>query len=109
MMHFVLEELLRTQSQEGEIYHEFLREDSMSVGIYQLAAGAVDGQQPHTEDEMYVVLKGSAQFYLEEENIEVKAGSILFVKAHAKHHFHSITEDLTVMVIFSPAEYSLRS
>ena len=109
MKHFVLEEVLRAQSQSGEIYHEFLRESSMSVGIYQLAAGAIDGQLPHTEDEMYVILQGSGQFQLEDENMEVKAGSILFVKAHATHRFHTITEDLTVMVIFSPAEYSLRS
>jgi len=34
------------------------------------------------------------------------AGSIVFVAARVPHRFHSIAEDLTVLVFFAPAEYS---
>jgi hypothetical protein len=33
-------------------YREFIRRESLSVGLYVLAAGAVDRQQPHGEDEI---------------------------------------------------------
>ena len=34
----------------------------MSVGLYVLPAGGVDGQSPHTEDEIYVLLPAAARF-----------------------------------------------
>src|SRR6266699_3743827 len=37
----------------------------------------------------------------------VQEGSIIFVVAGASHHFHSITADLTILVFFAPAEYTL--
>jgi mannose-6-phosphate isomerase-like protein (cupin superfamily) len=41
-------------------YLEFLRRASMSAGLYVLDAGALDHQQPHQEDEVYVILEGRA-------------------------------------------------
>jgi mannose-6-phosphate isomerase-like protein (cupin superfamily) len=38
----------------------------------------------------------------------VEPGSLVFVAAHVPHRFHSMTEDLTVLVLFSPAEYSAK-
>lgn len=87
-------------------YHEFLRVPTMSAGVYVLAAGAADGQQPHTEDELYVVLHGSATLRVGDEDIVVSMGSAVFVPALVPHHFYSIAEDLAVLVLFAPAEYS---
>ncbi|MGH2514575.1 MAG: cupin domain-containing protein [Ktedonobacterales bacterium] len=87
-------------------YHEFLRVHSMSAGVYSLAAGATDSQQPHTEDELYVILRGSATLRVGDEDAVVTTGSAVFVPARVAHHFHSITEDLAVLVMFAPAEYS---
>ena len=55
---FDLEELARRQRDSGRAYLEFLSVPDLSLGIYVLEAGAVDRQQPHTEDEAYVVLAG---------------------------------------------------
>ncbi len=98
--------LNETREQSRELYHEFLRVPSMSAGVYQLAAGAVDLQEPHTEDELYHILQGRAQLQVGDESIPVEAGSIVFVSAGVEHRFHTITEDLTVLVFFAPAEYS---
>lgn len=108
MQAFSLQQLLATKAEKGELYHEFLRVPSMSAGIYQLRAGDFDHQQPHTEDELYWVVQGCAQLRVGEEDVAVTSGSIVFVGAHVPHHFHSITEDLTVFVLFSPAEYTLK-
>jgi mannose-6-phosphate isomerase-like protein (cupin superfamily) len=104
---FELRNLIEQQKQSGGSYLEFLRVPSMSIGIYALPAGAVDTQQPHTEDEVYYVVSGRGQIRVHEEDRGVEAGSIVFVEAHVKHYFHSITEDLMILVFFAPAEYSL--
>jgi len=103
---FTVTELTETLGQTRKPYHELIRLPSMSAGLYKLAAGAEDKQQPHTEDEMYYVVEGKAQFQSESESVPVEAGTILFVEANREHRFHSITEDLTVLVFFAPAEYT---
>ncbi len=105
---FTLSDLKSTREQSGELYHEFLRVPAMSAGIYQLAAGSVDPQEPHTEDELYYIAQGRAQIRVGDEDMPVEPGSLVFVAANVEHRFHSITEDLTVLVFFAPAEYSLR-
>ena len=103
---FTVSDVIAAREQTGELYSEFLRVPTISAGIYQLAAGATDPQEPHTEDEIYYVVQGQAQIQIATEHIFVKAGSIVFVAANVDHRFHSITEDLTVLVFFAPAEYS---
>ena len=85
-------------------YREFLRVPSMSAGVYVLAAGAIDAQRPHHEDEVYYVIRGRARFKAGSEDQEVSAGSVIFVAAEVEHRFHDITEELAVLVLFAPAE-----
>ena len=88
----------------GQPYLEFVRRPALSAGLYRLAAGEPDPQQPHTEDEVYVVLAGRAVLRAGGDDLAVTAGSIAFVPAGEEHRFHSITEDLLVVVFFGPAE-----
>jgi mannose-6-phosphate isomerase-like protein (cupin superfamily) len=88
---------------------EFLREESMSGGLYVLAAGATDGQSPHTEDEIYVVLSGVGRFTAADEIREVAPGDVIFVPALVPHHFHDVSEELRLVVLFAPPEYSAGS
>ena len=109
MEKFTLADLIAVREGSGKLYHEFLRVPDMSAGIYQLSAGATDPQEPHTEDELYYVAAGRARIQVEDEDAPVEAGSLVFVAANVPHRFHSITEDSTVLVFFSPAEYSRES
>ncbi|HGE5782837.1 TPA: cupin domain-containing protein [Bacillus pseudomycoides] len=108
MKNYQLTQLLEKKRDIDKNYYEFLHETDLSMGIYELKAGSVDMQQPHTEDEVYYIISGSAQLEVEEENVFVKFGSIIYVKANMKHRFHTIEEDLTVLVFFAPAEYSCK-
>ena len=99
-------DLIAPLDQSGKLYHEFLRAASMSAGLYRLRAGAIDPQSPHTEDEMYYVISGRGQIRVGAEDRSVYAGSTVFVAADIEHRFHSIEEDLIVLVFFAPAEYS---
>lgn len=101
---FTTTELEQLRKQKQKPYLEFLRAESMSAGLYVLAAGATDMQRPHHEDEMYYVVRGRARFKAGDEDFEVMAGSILFVAAEIEHRFYNISEELAVLVFFAPAE-----
>jgi len=38
------------------------------------------------------------------DNQAIAEGSVIFVAANVEHRFHDITEDLSVLVFFAPAE-----
>lgn len=101
-----LSDLITQQKGSGESYLEFLRVSSLSMGIYTLPAGSMDEQTPHTEDEVYFVTHGKAEMRVGNDHQRITAGSIIFVAANAEHCFYNITEDLTVLVFFAPAEYT---
>jgi mannose-6-phosphate isomerase-like protein (cupin superfamily) len=105
---FELAELLRTRAASGRLYHEFVRTHDLSVGLYVLPAGAVDPQGPHTEDEVYHVVSGRAHIRVGNEDLPVQAGSTVFVGADVEHRFHDNEEELVVLVVFGPAEYTHR-
>ncbi len=103
---FDLAELSRQREATDKPYLEFLRVPDLSLGLYQLPAGSADPQSPHTEDEVYYVVSGSAQISVAGEDCPVKAGSVVYVAKNIEHRFHSIEEALQVLVFFAPAEYS---
>ena len=88
----------------GELWTEFLRVPAMSAGVYRLRAGQEDPQTPHQEDEVYYVVSGRAVLRVGDAELAAVAGAVLFVEAQAEHRFERITEDLTLLVIFAPAE-----
>ncbi len=106
MQSFELIDLIQQRKQSDKLYLEFLRVPDLSVGLYQLPVGGTDPQSPHAEDEVYYVVKGKAKIKVADEDRIVQAGSVLYVAKNVEHRFHSIEEDLTILVVFAPAEYS---
>ena len=90
----------------GRLYQEVLRAGTLSAGVYELAAGSEDLQQPHGEDEVYVVLQGTARATIGDETVHVSPGALLYVPARIPHRFHEIEEDLLLVVVFAPPEGS---
>jgi quercetin dioxygenase-like cupin family protein len=105
---FEVSEIDEARGESGKLYREFLRLPPMSAGLYVLAAGSMDPQKPHSEDELYYVVRGRARFQAyetaNEKHQEVMAGSVIFVPAQVPHAFYDISEELTVLVFFAPAE-----
>jgi mannose-6-phosphate isomerase-like protein (cupin superfamily) len=79
-----------------EIVHESA---GLELGVYVLVAPEPDRQQPHEDDEVYVVLDGSGVLEVEGEQVPVREGSAVFVEAGADHRFTAY-EQLGVLVIF---------
>jgi mannose-6-phosphate isomerase-like protein (cupin superfamily) len=103
---FELADLVAERASSGKPYLEFLSVPDLSVGVYVLAAGQPDLQSPHTEDEVYYVVSGRGRITVGAEVRDVQPGSIVFVGTAVPHRFHHITEDLTLLVAFGPAEGS---
>ena len=103
---FELPDLLRERTESGRPYLEFINVPDLSVGLYVLAAGQPDLQQPHGEDEVYYVVSGRGRVSVGDDDRDVGPGSIVFVGATVPHRFHDITEELTLFVAFGPAENS---
>ena len=106
MQAFELSELTEQRRKLEALYLEFIKVPDLSVGVYELTAGGTDPQSPHTEDEVYYVVRGRATIRVADDDHAVQAGSVVYVAKNVKHRFHSIEEDLTVLVFFAPAEYS---
>lgn len=108
MQAFELTDLISQQKDSNKLYLEFLKVPDLSMGLYVLPAGGTDPQSPHTEDEVYYVVSGRATIHVSDEDRDVGAGSIVYVAKNVEHSFHSIEEELKVIVFFAPAEYSLK-
>lgn len=116
MLAFDVRQVLEGFAQD-HVYLEPLVTDRLSVGIAVWKAGTADHQRPHAEDEVYCVVSGRGRIEVGRERtaegeaegagegIEdraVEPGSVVYVAAGVPHHFHSIEEDLRVVVLWVP-------
>jgi mannose-6-phosphate isomerase-like protein (cupin superfamily) len=97
-----IKERLREAGGGYEIVHESA---GLEVGVYSLVAPEPDRQQPHEDDELYLVLEGTGVLEVEGVQVPVKEGMAVFVEAGAEHRFTAY-EHLSVLVILErkPAE-----
>jgi mannose-6-phosphate isomerase-like protein (cupin superfamily) len=91
-----IKERLRAAGGGYEIVHD---SPGLEIGVYVLVAPEPDRQQPHEDDEVYIVLEGQGVLEVEGESVPVTEGSAVFVEAGADHRF-SAYEQLAVLVIF---------
>jgi mannose-6-phosphate isomerase-like protein (cupin superfamily) len=85
-------------------YLEFFKVPALSCGIYHLAADSIDPQQPHKVDEIYYVVAGKGRFTGANGEVAIAQGTVLYVAAEEQHKFHNIEQELTLLVVFAPAE-----
>jgi len=75
-----------------------LRHGTMSVEIYQPIGH--DPQQPHEQDELYIIISGTGEFFNNGITKPFQPGDVLFVPAGDEHRFENFTEDFKTWVIF---------
>src|SRR5215468_2125212 len=89
-------ERLRASGGGYEVVHE---SPGLEFGVYVLVAPEPDRQQPHEDDEVYVVLEGSGTLEVEGEQVAMHEGQAVFVPAGAEHRFVGY-EQLALLVVF---------
>jgi mannose-6-phosphate isomerase-like protein (cupin superfamily) len=94
-------EAAKRRLQEGNGGYEIVHTSpGLEVGVYVLVAPEPDRQQPHADDEVYVVLEGRGTLQVEDEEIDLEEGQAMFVAAGAEHRFTGY-EQLTLLVVFT--------
>ena len=96
---FDIEGAKRRLAEAGGGYEIVHASPGLEIGVYVLVAPEPDRQQPHDDDEIYVVLEGSGVLDVEGESVSLHDGHAVFVPAGAEHRF-SAYEQLSVLVIF---------
>lgn len=71
---------------------------TMELKLY--APRGSDPQQPHTRDEIYVVVAGRGRFDNGGEVVSFEAGDALFVPAGRPHRFIDFSDDFATWVVF---------
>lgn len=82
----------------GSLFQTLFQNGSLSVEIYKPVEK--DHQQPHTRDEVYIIIAGTGSFYNNDKEYTFKPGDFLFVAAGVEHCFENFTEDFCTWVIF---------
>ncbi len=90
--------LERLAASGGPEFIELFRHGSLVVEVYK--PERVDRQQPHTRDELYVVISGSGTFINGDERHPFEPGEVLFVPAGVEHRFVDFTADFSTWVFF---------
>jgi mannose-6-phosphate isomerase-like protein (cupin superfamily) len=83
---------------EGKRFATVFERGELLIEIY--APRGTDPQQPHTRDEIYIVIQGSGFFVNGETREAFTAGDVLFVPAGVVHRFEDFTDDFATWVIF---------
>lgn len=85
------------QADDGPFIRLF-RHGSLEVEFYR--PERVDLQQPHSRDEVYVVISGSGHFVNGDTRKPFSSGEVLFVPAGVEHRFEDFTDDFATWVFF---------
>ncbi len=80
------------------LYSVMLENGTMELGYY--APIGIDEQNPHEQDEIYIVQSGNGTFIRGDERIPFTPGDALFVAAGVEHRFIDFSEDFTAWVVF---------
>ena len=82
----------------GAAYAELFGHGTLSVEVY--APRGEDKQEPHSRDELYIVISGRGEFVYGERRSPFGPGDLIFVPARLPHRFENFTVDFAAWVAF---------
>ncbi|RAJ08537.1 Cupin domain-containing protein [Chitinophaga skermanii] len=89
---------LQKLREEHKLFAPLFQHGSLLVEVYK--PHGQDHQTPHTRDEIYVVISGTGNFYLQGKIQTFQPGDFIFVPAFAEHRFQDFTDDFATWVFF---------
>ena len=97
-MHISPDTALEVLRKGGDPFTTLFRHGSLEVEVYK--PDKVDLQQPHSRDEVYVVISGTGTFHNAGVKIPFGPGDFLFVPAGKVHYFENFSDDFATWVLF---------
>ena len=91
-------EALKQLSALESPFKTFFEHGTLVVEVYK--PERIDLQQPHTRDEVYIIISGSGDFLNDGKRTSFNQGDFLFVPAGVEHRFENFTDDFATWVLF---------
>ena len=91
-------EALAKLTESKKLFNTLFEHGTLSVEVYR--PNKVDLQEPHTRDEVYVVISGSGEFLNDGVRTNFAPGDFLFVPAGIVHRFENFSDDFATWVLF---------
>lgn len=83
---------------DGEPFVDAVQSGTMSVELF--APRGKDLQEPHDQDEAYIIIQGKASLLRGEDEIRCGGGDVLVVPAGLEHRFVDMSDDFMCWAIF---------
>jgi len=94
----VEESLAQLPAADGKRFIEVFQHGTLLAELY--APRGHDPQQPHTRDEVYIVVSGSGTYVNGYKRDPFGPGDFLFAETGLVHRFEDFSDDLVVWVLF---------
>jgi mannose-6-phosphate isomerase-like protein (cupin superfamily) len=96
--HIAFADATRLLASSRKPFVELWEQRDLTVELF--APRIVDNQEPHTRDEIYLIIAGKGIFRRADTTIEFGPGDFLYVPAHMPHRFERFSADFQTWVIF---------
>ena len=73
----------------------------LQAGILRLKPGESDTQEPHSSDEIYLVLEGNGFIEIGKKAYILNKDLFIYVPANVNHKFYGNTQEILVVYFFS--------
>jgi len=93
--------LISKMALENSGFLNFFHLKHLQAGILRLKPGERDTQEPHSLDEIYLVLEGDGFIEIGKKEYILKKDLFIFVPAEVKHRFYGNTKEILVIYFFS--------
>lgn len=97
-LHATVQNAALALAADKTLFTEVMRRGSMSAELYQPQGH--DHQQPHTQDELYVVISGHGDFINGDTRHPFGPGDLIMVPAGVAHRFVDFSADFCTWVVF---------
>lgn len=96
-----IRKLYSKMDRDNSEFLTFFDLEHLHVGILRLRPGEIDTQEPHSTDEVYVVLEGDGFIEIGNKSYGLNKDLFIYVPAQAKHRFHGNKQEILVLYFFS--------
>ena len=90
--------LAAARKSDDGLYGVLLQHGTLEIGFY--SPKGSDEQEPHEQDEVYIVQSGRGFFVNGDTRRPFETGEALFVPAGVEHRFEDFSDDFTAWVVF---------
>jgi len=96
-----IQELFSKMKLDNSEFLNFFDLRHLQAGILRLKPCERDAQEPHSSDEIYLVLQGDGFIEIGKNSYVLKKDFFIYVPANVRHKFYGNTQEILVVYFFS--------